>query len=425
MATTVKAGIAAVFVALSASVANLEDANSRPDADDSASHVPDQLGSRSQLPDKGFEEAIYSFRQTIMAETGDDFVQLRLPEHQEFLELALLEASSIDQTTIETWRRNSGLDRYEGSSIRVSRVAHSRQELLDAHEAFDRLAIDAGFRFSRTKPDWFEGTISVWRTAEQEAEFPHAEFESTAITALGLIPIEFEVVDAEYTAASTRDSWPPYKGGRRISLVGNGNCTAGFSVWVRDGEPGAGEKRGTTAGHCGEGGLTVRTGLSNGTWTETMGTSARNTFFPNDPTEADAQLVVVSTDQDNIGREVLIEEGTGTSYTGRVVSRTQTNSLTPGTSISMSGQTSGWTAGFVVDYPITVSYSNFDGHTVRNLMEWTGTAAGGDSGAPMFQNIDDGDLSAVGMHVAGCRGDGCDYENALQPMGIVEEHTTT
>jgi hypothetical protein len=394
----------------------LPDSNVAPLRAEPAAAASEELPSQTTHPEEPpseFEESVSRFRQAVLEVVPDGFVELELVAGT--LTLTLSEGHSLQASRIDELRASTGLDEFaQDGDVSVSVIPFTREKLLNAHAEFDERMIRADINFSASYINWSSGELVVTFRPESRGLEGLSPRTSTGV------PVRVDFRDAAFVAADSRNSWPPYKAGRRIGIDGGAPfCTAGLSVWISSGSQ-TGLKQGTTAGHCGQAINWTRTAWNGSNYTATIGTNNTNTFYSSNPSNADVQLIGPS-NQNNVGRSLYVNS----NLTRLITSRTQTGAITSGaTTIYMSGVTSNIQGGTAVQYPVTIYYEDYARY-VHNTLWWTGISAGGDSGAPVYRAVGSNEASGVGNNIAFCIGSGCIARSALQPIGIIESRTGT
>src|SRR5581483_8026149 len=233
------------------------------------------------------------------------------------------------------------------------------------------------------------------------------------------------VPGATVSALYSRQTYPPYKAGkyvRDITAPHTVTCTAGFVFIVNS----SGLKQGTTSGHCTRNSDWVYANYP--AYDKPVGVANSNTFLPSDPTFGDATLIGFSTQSD--ATRYVIES---TSVQRLVVSKFTNAGLTVGTALCKSGISSGATCGSVTRaYPQTrvVTYEDLTtgvqrARTVEHLICTNIYSIGGDSGAPVYQQLGSSDAKGAGLVSNATFSNGAFVEMCFDPVGNIEVDTAT
>lgn len=229
--------------------------------------------------------------------------------------------------------------------------------------------------------------------------------------------------ERKWEAADSRETYPPYKAGRRIIDVGKwgdvgyssaGNCTAGFTVYINTSPY---LKQGSTAGHCTATNTWIRTTWNGSSNVNTVGVTNFNS------------LVTGNCDCVRIGPSYQSQFGNllyvNSTLTRSVTSRTRTDRMVKGTTqVCSSAWKTGVLCGIYRQYPITLYYEDTNQY-VNFAAKWDGNIQGGDSGGPIYIPVSTGSASAVGMTIAHFRVNGVSTDGAFHPMGIYEKYSGT
>jgi V8-like Glu-specific endopeptidase len=271
--------------------------------------------------------------------------------------------------------------------LTIVEVPVERREL---EEVLDRvLQVLQDQRFSAAWVDYTQGAIRVTvptvggeeaKSAIGSVELAGSR-ESTSTSAPQILVSEEDLPEEEDVSVN------PYRAGKRLSIgQTQGNCTTGFLVKKN------GLEYGLTAGHCGPNGTSAQFAAI------IRGNIQNNTLWASNPANSDAALFRMA------------NNGTPTFYRSPskmidVEASFATPDIVVGLNVCTKGSFSpDRTCGRVTAVKVT-TFSNTAGRDVKNGYRWSwaqgaGTVPG-DSGAPVYRTLSNGNVVAVGVHRAG------------------------
>ncbi len=215
--------------------------------------------------------------------------------------------------------------------------------------------------------------------------------------------LKVQIASTERTTSNLNrnDDVPPFWGGSKIYLNPGGQCTAGFSWYISSSYT----QGMLTAAHCvPDGGLEgwpsypnvgYVSANSRENWQDGVGT----TYYTGEHVyRGDVALIQLSSYTD-VGRVYDGDAGTSTNTN---VKKMASRRSQVGDAVCANGVTTGGWCGAVLWVNVDIYYFNNGGGWARNMVHaaaigWT-CPTGGDSGAPVYRNLSDGSVAAVGIH---------------------------
>lgn len=348
------------------------------------------------------------------------------------LSVGIVQPTQADQETVSSLAPQFGLN---PTHVGVVSVTYSQAQLQQWRNVIRDILDDPSFTALSVLSVHSSINKVVLRVPSRASLGQNLARIEAAVPADALKIIEDPGFDA--VATDSRDTWPPYKAGRRINSVDTGyDPTCGSAFVFIDG----GTLYGSTAGHCGVVGARIRGRDSKKRWQYVLGTLSHNTF---DPTrggysDGDAALYPLATAPPyNL---IYVNK----SLTRKVVKVLGPASLQIDQSpkLCMSGAKSDVHCGKVVQsYPTSVHYKFRNPATGEPLVKRVDNifcvgfrAAEGDSGSPLYQAISDSvkSAAAAGIAIANLfehrngdpQGEAVD-ESCFDPVFNVEGETAT
>ncbi len=215
------------------------------------------------------------------------------------------------------------------------------------------------------------------------------------------LPTPQVVVTSAIDVEQESPSANPYRAGKYLAVGGaRSNCTASFLVRKN------GRHYGMTAGHCGRNGAVVRFAG------RIRGTIQHNTLWARNPARTDAALFPLSSDA-----SLFLFEST--SRIRRVTGAYKRPDLVKNMWVCTRGAFSAAPSCGPITAVNVTTYSNIARRNVQTGFAWkkvTGPGTrSGDSGAPVYRVLANGNVWAVGVHRAG-DGRGTSYFTPLQTI---------